>query len=236
MNKKLLAIFIYLIVGIVSLACANKSQNIQPSINTAEFPGFVINKHSSYQDVTLDGYEYALSEGETISFANCPQVEEYDENKIADYDFYRFRLLRVSCAALKKYLSAQSYQKMFFSEDFGVGLVNKLPAVSIPLLNKPQQSLMAGTTIGSKFPGAVISKQENGTVKVVTEEDEIYYSLMALGDFNGDGIGDLLVRSEWYARNASGKHADLIILSKTTKERVISIVWRKNNPEKTTGP
>jgi hypothetical protein len=235
MNNRLSTVTLCLVIGVTSSACAKDEQELQPSIDTAEFPGFVINGRSDYQDITLDGYEYALSDSGTVSFNKCPQVDKYDENRIAEYDFYRFRLLRISCVALKKYFSAQSYQKIYFPKELSIELVNKLPAASIPQLNRSQKSQLAGKTIKSQYPDAVMSRQEARTVKVVTDEDEYYYSLMAIGDFTNDGIGDLLVRSEWYVRNASGKHVDLLVLSKTGNENTIDIAWHINGAENITG-
>ena len=74
-----------------------------------------------------------------------------------------------------------------------------------------------------------ITLEKENTFKLLTKEDEVYLTLLARGDFTNDGFEDLLIQAEWYARNAHGKHVDLLILSRLDKDGTVEIDWRLNN-------
>ncbi len=213
-------------VCLILTACAENSKGISSVINTDEFPGFTIDENSRYKNVVLDDYEYKLANSETVSFKSCPEVEAFEESHVAEYDFFRYRLLMVSCNALKKYFSSRKFTGSFFSKDLDISLVSTFPASSIPLLNKSQLQALANQTLKTHYPNAQFMREKSGVIKIVTDDDEIYYSLMARGDFTHDGVEDLLIRSEWFARKAHGKHVDLLILSKAAKDKPVEIVWR----------
>jgi hypothetical protein len=219
--------FCSVMVCLTVVACsAGNSQHVPPTINASEFAGFDINNSRDIGSVKLSGYEFKSVDGKTIRFSTCPDAERVPESGIAEYELFRYRLLLNSCRALEKYLLAKASTEAFFSPQFDANLVGEFPATSAPLLSKAQEEARIGKTVSTYFANGQISLEQGGSVRVATEDDEIIFTLLARGDFNDDGIEDLLIRSEWYARKANGKHVDLLVLTKGGKDKPVAIAWR----------
>jgi hypothetical protein len=215
-----------LLLCLMLSACNGSHKNIPSTINLPEFPGFEIKANSDFGSVKLSGYEYKSVDGKTVAYNTCAEATNSKETEIAEYELFRYRLLINSCHALKRYLAAKPSTDSFFPSQFDASLVRELPATSVPLLNKTQEEARTGKTVNTYFANGQLSLEKNGSVKLQTVDDEIIYTLLARGDLTNDGIEDLLVRTEWYARKASGKHVDLLVLSKTGQDKAVTIEWR----------
>lgn len=60
----------------------------------------------------------------------------------------------------------------------------------------------------------VISIKKNGNAEFSTVDDDTEFVVMARGDFDGDGIKDMLIRARTGMCNASGVGFGLFLLSK----------------------
>lgn len=198
---------------------------LKKKIYTVQFQGFHL---SDLSDVTLSGYEYKYQTGQTFSLNSCTKANRIDVSKIADYDYFRFNLLLISCEGLKKYLNAAASNISHFPEKLSVGFIEKLPISIFPQLSKSEFKRNYGKTIDSFYKKTRISKNKNGTFIILTDDDEIYLNVLARGDFNKDGFEDLLIETQWYAQKAYGKYADLIIISQKNKGSAAEIIWRLN--------
>ncbi len=217
---------LYITICLFIAACVNAENSFKPQITQAAFPGFNFAKSDAYEAVKLTDYEFKSTTGPSVTFNSCPQVTAYNENNIAQFDFFRFRLLRVSCVAIQKSLLAAGYREQFLPGSLNTQLIERMPATAIPLLSKTQRQHVANKTMAEAFNSANMTIDNDGVIRVETADDEFYYTLLATGDFNNDGIGDMLVRVEWYARHAHGKHVDLLVLTQKSKKGPVSIVWR----------
>lgn len=47
-----------------------------------------------------------------------------------------------------------------------------------------------------------------------TSTDKLIYQVVARGDFNGDGIEDVLIRIDWHVIDAFGKGSKLVLITK----------------------
>ena len=218
MNKKSLLVMV--ILSAVQLSCTAAS-NIPVKINKSAFPGFSI----SPSNVELMGYKFTLDSLEKVEMPNCKKALNYDISKIAEYNYFRFKLLLTSCKALNKYAEAKESNKSFFPVTLTDANYKNFPALSVPFLSKTEYKQRENKTIKQVFKKIKVSSKNNSAT-IITSEDEIYFTVLSRGDFNNDKIEDLLVSSEWYAKNANGKHTDLVILSKTGKNKAIKIDWR----------
>ena len=220
------ALLCSLLVFLALSACSGKNKSIAPTINVSEFDGISIKENQGYADLALSGYEFRNVDGKTIVYHTCPEATGAKESEIAEFEFFRYRLLLNSCQALKIYQTAKASAASYFPVSFDATLVNEMPATSVPLLNKSQEVARIGKTVKSYFVKGQLTQEKNGSVKLITDDDEIRYTLLARGDFTNDGVEDLLVRSEWYARKANGKHVDLLLLTKAAKDKPTTIEWR----------
>jgi len=216
----------FTIVLILLSALHVYASEIKPILNNQAFEGFKIGDKKTISDIKLTGYEYAAKNSEQIIFDDCTQAVMYGESKVQEYEIFRLRLLTTTCQALDKYLSANSSNMTFFPEKFEVSLIDHFPAKTMPLLYRAQGRHRGDKTIKQYYSSFKANIEKNGSIKFLSEEDEIYYTLMARGDFTNDGVEDLLVKSEWFARKARGKHVDLLILTRAGKNQPINIHWR----------
>lgn len=201
-------------------------EKIMPVIKQVEFTGFDFSKEPTITDASLTGYQYQTINGKTISIYSCKQANEINLSQIPEFEFFRFNLLLLSCEAFDRYSQAKTSKITYFKSEFKPEFLAQLPAEITPLLNKTDKLQRQNKTLHSYNKDIKISLKNSHTAKLLTPEDEIYITLLARGDFNSDKKEDLLIKSEWFSRNAFGKHADLIILSKTSKDEPVKIIWR----------
>lgn len=223
--KKLFIIFAALIF---LTACSTGKKLIDTKLYQEQFPGFVFGTQSNTSFPLLSGYEYQTIEGKKLVITGCEQASHIDISTIADYDYFRFKLLLVSCIAVEKYSTVSAAHVNNFPSKLDENFIYQLPAAIIPLLSRSESSQRKGLSIKSYDASIQVTVEKENTFKLLTKEDEVYLTLLARGDFTNDGFEDLLIQSEWYARKAHGKHVDLLILSRTDGGGVISISWRLN--------
>lgn len=194
-----------------------------------KFPGFNI-KNKSH--VILNDYNYKSSTGVEFNVSTCKNANNINLSKVADYDYFRFKLLLVSCKAVDKYSESIAANSSHFPKNIDIDFVDQLPASIVPQLTESQLKKSDSETIESFYKRPQVSKDKNGTFKILSDDDEIYLNILARGDFDKNGTEDLLLETEWYARNAYGKNADLIVLSKVKKNSAMKVIWRYDQFEK----
>ena len=221
----LIVIILFLIAS--SPADTDTRRPIKSTLNMQAFPGFEINKNKT--GATLTGYEYQAIEGETIKLENCNQAINTNASIVADFEYFRFKQLVISCIAIQQFAKATDAKITWFPEKPDMSFYAELPAIVKPLLHKNEPSQLSKKTLGNYIIETNISLEMDNMAKIINSEDEIYVTLLARGDFTHDGIEDLLIKTEWYARKAFGKHADLLILTRTSKQAPVNIDWRLNS-------
>lgn len=228
MTDNLMRTFAFILfINIILISCADAKNTIHPSIYISEFQGFTFNAEKQISN-RISGYEYQTIDSENIKIQTCDQASHFDISKIAEFEYFRFKLLQLSCKAAEVYSTARDAKTSYFPEAFTQHFFETLPASTVPLLSKADASQRKDKTLLEYNKHAKFQTENSHTVKLLTKDDEIYITILARGDFNNDGFEDLLVKSEWYARNAFGKHTDLLILTKTDKDQPIKIDWRLN--------
>ena len=215
--------FHFILILILPLTCTAANNDIPASINNNAFQGFLFTPNKT----TLSGYTFTTNDMEKVEFTSCKQALNYKISNIAEYNYFRFKLLIVSCKAVNKYKIAISSTQSLFPTTLDDKFYKDLPALTTPYLSKTEYSQRENKTIKQTYKSLKVTSKDN-TATLITKEDEIYITVVARGDFNNDTFEDLLVSSEWYAKNANGKHTDLVILTKTSKDKPIQIDWRMN--------
>lgn len=219
----------FIFVALVFLtACSTSKELSDTNLYQEQFPGFVFENKSDRIHSVLSGYEYQAIEGEKLVITNCEQAGRIDISTIADYDYFRFKLLLVSCIAIDKYSTASAAHINNFPSKLDENFIYQLPAAIIPLLSRSESIQRQGLSIKSYDASIQVTVEKENTFKLLTKEDEVYLTLLARGDFTNDGFEDLLIQSEWYARQAHGKHVDLLILSREDGDGAVKISWRLN--------
>lgn len=108
--------------------------------------------------------------------------------------------------------------------------VRQFPALVVPLLSEQHRKSLEGKSVEAAFgPSLTIVSEQLGGTQLSTFKDDVYLTVLGRGDFNQDAIEDLLIKSEWFARDAFGKHVDLVILSGQRSGKKHPILWRRGN-------
>ncbi len=221
MNKPIILTAVLLTT--FQLSCTAANNDIPSTLNNDAFPGFSVTPNKT----SLTGYKFTIDSLEKIKFTSCKQALDYNISNITDHNYFRFKLLIASCKAVNKYKTAKSSNQSFFPAVLSDKHYKDFPALATPFLSKTEYKQRENKTIKQAYKSLKVTSKKN-TATLITKEDEIYITILAKGDFNNDKLEDLLVSSEWYAKNAHGKHTDLVILSKTGKNKAIEIYWRMN--------
>jgi len=227
MKKLYFLILVSLFLAIGSSAYADTHHPIKVTLNIQAFPGFDVDKNKT--DASLSGYEYQAIKGTPIKPESCNQTINIDSSTIADFEYFRFKQLIISCNAIKQFAKAMKAQTTYFPAKPDISFYSELPAMTKPLLTNNELKQLSHKTLGDYAPEINISLEMDSTAKIINDGDEIYVTLLARGDFAHDGIEDLLVKTEWYARKAFGRHTDLFIFTPTHHKAPINVYWRLNS-------
>ena len=218
--------YAFILINFFLIGCADAGNTIAPSVQKTEFPGFELSETGKLTSDKIAKYEYQQTNGKVLAIDSCSQAENLDLSLIPEFEYFRFRLLLVSCKAVQQIHNMKASQTSHFSKNLDKAFYEKLPAEVIPQVGEKGFKSAAGKMIANYRKDATISLENDHTGKIITEDDEIYLTLLARGDLTGDGIEDLLIKSEWFARKAFGKHVDLLVLSRTRQDGPVSISWR----------
>jgi hypothetical protein len=72
-----------------------------------------------------------------------------------------------------------------------------------------------------------LSLDEGGVELSLSGDLVVKYIVMARGDFDRDGIEDLLLRLDWYISTAFGKGFDLIMVTQASESSKPMLIWRR---------
>lgn len=214
------------LTSLLTAACFASGNSPTKRLDRSAFQGFTIVEQGQQLRTQLSGYEFQLKGGQSIEPESCEEADHIDPEALADYDYFRFRLLQTSCIAVALYSRAETAQSGSIPHVVDEQFVKRFPASATRILSEADLQQKEGHTIGSLYADANFSSDNKNTIRVITDDDEYYFTTLARADFNLDGVEDLLIRAEWYARNAHGKHVDLVILSQQTHQGPLKIEWR----------
>ena len=200
----------------------------KPTFNEKHFDFYKIGKSLSE---TKFGWTMVFKDQQRnkTNFNNCNEIATYNPKNIALFDQFRFKLFIADCTAIYKYIDANDFNKSFFPKEITHKFIASLPAHSTPIITRHGFQQHKGKSLKSAL-NPISIKDKNDKVNLTTDNEEIYINIIARGDFNNDNIEDLLVDSQWYAKKARGKYNDLVILSKTDKDKPVEITWRMHGP------
>ncbi len=194
--------------------------------NTQEFAGLVSTEVTTYKDALLD-YELDASKGGVVHFTNCAQVDATGEGDIVSSQYPLFKLLSVNCQALRRYAGSSPAKRSCFPDQLTEAMVSEFPALAVPRISEEEMTRRQGKTLAEYNTAIHITVAPEGSVQVVTDDEEMTYYVMARADFDGDGAEDMLMRVDWHARNAFGQGTDLFILTKTSDSGPVTVSWRR---------
>jgi len=222
-------LFSLLLVAHTSFADTARAQR---TLNVSDLRSLIPKGSFGYDTAVLD-YELTAPNGNTIHLNSCTQVDATKDDDVAAFDYKRLQYVRINCLALKRYSTSTMPKKNFFPPRLTRAFIASLPATAAFLIGDSEYiRQLHGKSLAASLHGlhlhiSILSKNE---AKVVTDEDDDRYVVVARADFDGDGIEDLLMRIDWRARDAFGAASDLVLLSKKSASGPVSVSWRAPEP------
>ncbi|OAN18233.1 hypothetical protein A3K86_04870 [Photobacterium jeanii] len=195
-------------------------------IVTHHFDGLIIDERKA-GTTRLENIEFDLMSGVSKKIDTCSEVNNLNSNNVAHFEFYRFRTLQMACKAVDLYVSAKNANKSSFPKQLSVSWLKSIPANTAPFLSREEFNLRKNKSVDDYYSKGTVSV-DNDKFKLLTTTDEIYFTVLARGDFSNNGIEDILIQTDWASREASGVHADLVILSQNSQKSPTYISWRFN--------
>ena len=218
---------VVLAIGAAFSLCAASALAAPPqrSFNTAAFAGL------ASPDIPPDGnallaYDLDGANGQVIHFTSCRQAAETRQEAVRTDQFPLWKLLTLNCVAASKYAASRAAQRSYFPAGLTRQVVAAFPADSVPDIGGGELQRRAGRTLERYEQRLRITVNRDGTAQARTADADLGYTLIARADFDGDGLEDWLLRSQWSPRGARGSGADLVLLSRKKSRGRIVIAWR----------
>ena len=165
MKKLYFLILVSLFLAIGSSAYADTHHPIKVTLNIQAFPGFDVDKNKT--DASLSGYEYQAIKGTPIKPESCNQTINIDSSTIADFEYFRFKQLIISCNAIKQFAKAMKAQTTYFPAKPDISFYSELPAMTKPLLTNNELKQLSHKTLGDYAPEINISLEMDSTAKII---------------------------------------------------------------------
>lgn len=203
------------------------SVEYKPYLNQSEITGL----ETLGDDLSTLRLNYALdsTEGKEVNLNSCDAVNSTSASNINTSQHHLLQLTKVNCTAAEYYFNAlkQGNTPSFLPHSLTAEFIKTLPAQAVPNLGGEPLKNRNGTLIEAEKNLTVLSV-DNGVVEVSLSGDVmVNYVTMARGDFNNDGIEDMLLRLDWHISSAFGKGFDLLMVTQTGKSTRPSLIWRK---------
>ncbi|MCW8128401.1 hypothetical protein [Microbulbifer halophilus] len=208
-----------LVATVLLLSCAAEEENsIEKSISTDQITGLT-NLGNSYQDVQL---EYALDgrDGNLVKFSSCRDVDKTADDAIREDQYPLLTMLRANCKALELYFNAQNASKSHLPEKITSDFVRNLPASATPNLGG-DRDISVDKTLAETFPKIKATEIGTGNVQAQFDDLDINYIALARGDFDRDGVEDMLLRLDWQVTSAFGNGFDLLLVGVNAKHNIV---------------
>lgn len=214
------------VLSIVLLtACAVAGDKIPPDLIASNFTFDVVRQG----EADVPPLAFSLAGGNAASANSCVEIAGIGAKRIAEVDYFRFRVARAECKAIEWFAAAKPYRQSAFDVPLSHSTVREFPALILPLLSEQHERSLEGKSIAAALGASLtVVSVSTGTIRLSTVTDEVYLTVLGRGDFNHDEIEDLLIKSEWFARDAFGKHVDLVLVNGQRSNRNHPILLRQN--------
>lgn len=207
----------------ICIACLKLSANeIKPKLFVNYFTGLESEVVVDYRNIKLN-YDLTLRSEKNVHFSNCKQVEETTSHDIAVSEFHLLQMLKANCIALKKYSQVKSSNVSYLQEILDKNDISNLPATAYPYVNKYDKSQRQDKTLSEYHKKFNTSLDISGAIKVETETEQMFYNVVATGDFNEDKAQDAIIRIDWQVIDAFGKGFKLIMVTKKSADKPYEI-------------
>jgi hypothetical protein len=162
-----------------------------PWFNAREFAGLVSTPapdQPARLDFTLD-----TASGQAQRFTDCAQVNAAVADDIVPAEYPVFQLLKLNCAAYARYQTAVGARQSNLPETLDAAFIAQLPEAILP----GDESGSSAERVGDSPHVERIAESGGGRWEIQTRTEQVIVTRFAQGDFNHDGVDDMLLRVGW---------------------------------------
>lgn len=198
-----------------------------PYLNQEEFTGLV--RLGDMLSTTHLDYDLDTPAGTELHLGSCVAVNKTVESNVVSSQYHLLQLMKVNCLAADYYFKAVNVGRVpsFLPATINENFIKNLPAQAIPDLGGQSFKHRHGTLAAVEKNLQVLSIDDEHVELSLAGDLVVTYLVMARGDFNHDGIEDMLLRLDWHVRTAFGKGFDLLMVTQTSGNGMPSLVWRR---------
>ncbi|WP_227815159.1 hypothetical protein [Nitrogeniibacter aestuarii] len=209
-------------LGCSVAACAQGSVKpvSEPWFNAREFAGLVsapAPDQAARLDFTLDG-----ANGRKLQLTDCAQANHVAADDLAPPDYRVFQLLKLHCAAYERYQAAVGASQSYLPQTLDAAFIAQLPEAILP----GDDASASATRIGDSPRVERVVPSGGGRWEIQTGTERVVVTRFAQGDFNHDGIDDMLLRVGWRVQGAFGGGVMMVEISRIKRDGPIRVVSR----------
>lgn len=192
-----------------------------PWFNARAFAGLVSAPapgQSARLDFTLD-----TASGQALRFTDCAQANATAADDIVPAEYPVFQLLKLHCAAYERYRTAVGARQSNLPQRLDAAFIAQLPEAILPE-DKPSASAVR---IGASPRVERIAERAGRRWEIQTHTEQVIVTRFAQGDFDHDGVDDMLLRVAWrYLDALDGGGMMMVEITRLVPDGPIEVVSR----------
>jgi len=191
-----------------------------PWFNAREFAGLVAPpapEQPAQLDFTLDA-----ANGQALRFTDCAQANATNGDDIVPAEYPVFQLLKLNCAAYDRYRTAVGARQSHLPQMLDAAFIAQLPEAILPGLEQDSSAVR----IGDSPRVEQIAESGGSRWQIQTRTEYVNVTRIAQGDFNHDGVDDMLLSVGWRDRQSFGGGVMMVVITRLTSDGAIQVVLR----------
>jgi len=191
-----------------------------PWFSAREFAGLVAPPapdRPAQLDFTLDA-----ANGQALRFTDCAQANATRGDDIVPAEYPVFQLLKLNCAAYERYRTAVGARQSHLPQMLDAAFIAQLPEAILP--GREQDS--SAVRIGDSRRVEQIAESGGGRWQIQTRTESVNLTRIAQGDFNHDGVDDMMMSVGWHDRESFGRGVTMVVITRLVPNGAIEVVSR----------
>jgi hypothetical protein len=192
-----------------------------PWFNASEFAGLV-SAPAPDQSARLD-FALDAADGQELRFTDCAQANATSRDDIVPAEYSVFQLLKLHCAAYERYRTAVAARQSHLPQTLDAAFIAQLPEAILP----DDEPSASAVSIGASPRVERIAKSGGSRWEIQTHTEQVIVTRFAQGDFDHDGVDDMLLRVAWrYLDALDGGGMMMVEITRRVPDGAIEVISR----------
>lgn len=187
----------------------------QPWFNAKAFAGLV-SEPAPGQPAQLD-IDFDGADGDLVRFTECAQVDAAAADRVVEAQRALVQRLRGYCQAYAQFMATAPARQSYLPQSLDAGFARDLPRGILP-------SSQGDEPIGRSKDIEILQSGRSGRINLRTASDDVVLTRLAQGDFDHDGVDDMLIGVGSRVRGAFGRGQALVLVTRDGAGRPVRIL------------